>query len=138
MVVLQLSWRGSVGRMVIAARSSNAAELIANLTRISCRNHASPEIGIVEMDLDRESQTAEELSRLKPDIVFNTATLQTYWRFAELPAPIYKAITLAGVGPWTSMHLLPAYKLMRAVHASQLNITVINLGFPRRREPHTG
>ncbi|MEG9862978.1 MAG: hypothetical protein V6Z81_10915 [Parvularculales bacterium] len=135
MVVLQLSWRGSVGRMVIAARNSNAAKSIANLTRISCRNHASPEIGIVEMDLDRESRTTEVLSRLKPDIVFNTATLQAYWTFGELPAPINKAIALAGVGPWTSMHLLPVYKLMRAVHASQLNTTVINSAFPDAVNP---
>ena len=89
-----------------------------------------PDIRFVHLDVFDVDKMAELLSRLKPAIVYNSATLQSWWVITQLPPDAYKAIDEARFAPWFPMHFLPAYNLMLAVRKSGIKTHVVNAAFP--------
>jgi len=89
-----------------------------------------PDIRFVHQDVFDVDKMAELLSRLKPAIVYNSATLQSWWVITQLPPDAYKAIDEARFAPWFPMHFLPAYNLMLAVRKSGIKTHVVNAAFP--------
>ena len=108
-----------------------------NLTKFSSQNiwRKKIDLSFINIDLESEQNTAETIGSIQPDLILNTATLQTYWIFDELPQPIRAGINSAGVGPWTSLHMYPVYKLMKAIKLSDCNAFVINTAFPDAVNP---
>ncbi|MGV8920133.1 MAG: hypothetical protein ACOH2R_20405 [Pseudomonas sp.] len=87
----------------------------------------------LELDLDDIDRTAETLALIKPDMVINCASLQSWRIITELPKANYEALDQAQLGPWLPMHLAPAYNLMLALVKSGLrrkSVPVINAAFP--------
>ena len=90
----------------------------------------NPVIEFTKVDLHDIDRTAETLNRIQPDIIYNSATLQSWWVLAELPKEAYTALDRARYGPWLPMHLLLTYKLMLAVKKSGIDTMVVNAAFP--------
>lgn len=131
-----LSWAGFAGRITVGSRNAQALMERVNLSRIAAYNQGRyPQIDTLHLDLHDVDQTAETLARVRPDLVLNTASTQTYWRISTLPAPIYRKLDRPGVGPWLAMHLSPALRLMTAVRRSGLEPIVVNAAYPDAVNP---
>jgi hypothetical protein len=89
-----------------------------------------PRLAFVQIDLRDVDATAETIARLQPQLIFNCATLQTWWLRKKLPAETGDRLTEAGSGPWLSTHLALSRRLMLAVRASDFQGHVINSGIP--------
>ncbi|NER52101.1 MAG: hypothetical protein F6J92_36765, partial [Symploca sp. SIO1A3] len=70
------------------------------------------------------------ISVFKPDIIFSSVSLQSWWVITKLPKPVFESLDEAQLGPWLPMHLTLVYKLMQAVKQTGLNIKVINASYP--------
>jgi hypothetical protein len=79
------------------------------------------------MDIAR---TAELISALRPDIIFNATTLHSWWVITQLPSAAYRQIDAARGGVWTAMHLVLARRLMKAVRLAGSQAVVVNASYP--------
>jgi len=103
-------------RIRVASLLEEEGEARCNLARISALAHGfTPEIDFHRLDLNDTEQTAELVSRLNPDILISTATLQTWWLADLLPEPHSSRIKRAGFGVWLPVNLTLTLKLMRAL-----------------------
>jgi hypothetical protein len=89
-----------------------------------------PRLDFVKIDLHDIDRTAEAIDQLQSRLIFNAATLQTWWVRRNRLSP-EKAARLAdaGAGPWLPTHMALARKLMLAIQASGWQGPVINSGF---------
>jgi hypothetical protein len=117
--------------IIVGARNVEAARRRANLALFSAQQIGfDPTISIEAVDLHDIDRTAETIARVKPDIIFNAATLQSWRIITELPPDVFKALDEAQFGPWLPMHLTLMWKLMQAVRRSALATAVVNAAFP--------
>jgi hypothetical protein len=89
-----------------------------------------PDVEFIHLNALDVDQTADVLSKIKPSVIVNGMTLQSWWVITQLSVNAFKAIDEARFGPWFPMHFLPAYKLMLAVKKSGINTKVVNCAFP--------
>lgn len=91
-----------------------------------------PQIEYRKIDLLDVDRTAEFLADLRPTVIYNGTTLQSWWVVNELPkdvnAKLYR--DKCGLGPWIAMHLALSSKLMKAVKLSGIDCHVINSSYP--------
>lgn len=89
-----------------------------------------PHLDFVQLDLRDIEATAETIRRLEPSLIFNAATLQTWWvRRSHLAPQKAARLAEAGAGPWLPTHMALARKLMLAIRDSGWQGHVINSGF---------
>ncbi|MEI6628342.1 MAG: hypothetical protein WCN27_02940 [Alphaproteobacteria bacterium] len=88
------------------------------------------------VDLNNIEQTAETLKEVNPDVIFSTATLQSWRVITELPKDVFLELDQAEFGPWLPMHLVPVHKLMKAVKLSGVKSIVVNAAFPDAVNPY--
>jgi len=88
------------------------------------------EVEFVKMDIYNIEETARQIARINPDIIYSAATLQSWWVITTLPGEVFRKLDEARFGPWLPMHLTLVYKLMQAVKESGKNPIVINSSFP--------
>ncbi len=89
-----------------------------------------PNVSWAFMDLWNVEQTAETITRFRPDIIFCAATLQRTEAIYHLPASVSEQLAAAQLGPRLPLHLTLIYKLMQAVKMTRLTITVLNAVYP--------
>ena len=91
-----------------------------------------PDIRFEAVDLLDVDRTAELITKVDPAVVFNGATLQSWWVVNELPPEVNSKLyrEKCGLGPWIAMHLALASKLMEAVRASGKRPLVVNSAYP--------
>lgn len=131
-----LCWHGFRGRIVVAGRNERTLLERTNLSRIAAYNqHRYPRVTTEYLDLDDVDRSAETIAAVNPDIVFNTASVQTYWRISTLPRPAYQALAEPGLGAWLPMHLSPALRLMTAIRQADVNPIVVNAAYPDAVNP---
>jgi len=94
-----------------------------------------PNIDFVKVDLRDIGKTSETLARIKPSVIFNSTSLQSYWVVELLPKEIHKKFQKAGYGPWLPMHLTLCQKLMQAVGRSGIKTWVVNGAYPDAVNP---
>ena len=136
MVSEMLAWRNFPCQVTIAARNENSADEIVNLIKFTSENVGHTfNISSRKINLDSVEEMAEIISDIEPDLIFNTASVQSFWVVSELPDHISKALWTAGVGPWTACHAYPALQLMKAIKASGVKTTVVNAAFPDAVNP---
>jgi len=87
-----------------------------------------PRLEFVRIDLWDVDATAETIARLQPQLIFNCATLQTWWLRKKLPPEIASRLSEAGSGPWLPTHLALSRNLMLAIRASNWQGHVVNSG----------
>ncbi|MFK3795239.1 MULTISPECIES: hypothetical protein [unclassified Pseudomonas] len=117
----------------VASRHREHTLRLCNLVRLGALQQNVPaRIECWEMDLveSRIERNAETLARIKPDIILNCATLQSWRVITQLPKEAFDALDQAQLGPWLPMHLAPAYALMRAVKRACPKALVVNAAFP--------
>jgi hypothetical protein len=117
----------------VASRNLEQATQLCSLVRLGALQGDIPariqawDINLSESDIERNAHT---LTRIRPDIILNCASLQSWRRITELPKAAFDALDQAQLGPWLPMHLAPAYALMRAVKQSCPKALVVNAAFP--------
>jgi hypothetical protein len=117
--------------IIVGARDPDAARLRVNLARYAALNLGfDPQITVTDLNLMEIEATAETIDRLKPDIIFNAATLQSWWAITKLPKPAFERLDRARGGIWTPMHMVLIRRLMKAVRACDSRATVINASYP--------
>ena len=89
-----------------------------------------PEIEFPRLDLFNVEQAAETILAYRPDIIYSTATLQSWWVIDTLPPHVFEDLDQARIGPWIPMHLTLVHKLMQAVQQTDLDVSVINSSVP--------
>jgi len=89
-----------------------------------------PEIEFRRVDLYDVKGTAEVLRQVKPDVICNATTLQSWWVLHTLPEKMYQRISQAGLGLWVPMHLTLTHKLMQAIKRAGIGASVVNCSFP--------
>lgn len=96
-----------------------------------------PSIEFEHIDLLNIDRTAEQIARYNPTVIYNGASLQSWWVVNELPPEVNSRLyrDKCGLGPWISMHLALASKLMKAVKKSGTNPQVINSAYPDVTNP---
>ncbi|MFE2926833.1 saccharopine dehydrogenase NADP-binding domain-containing protein [Streptomyces goshikiensis] len=122
--------------IVLAGRDDDRLTREANTTHFGAlargvRSTVTP----LRVDLDDVDRTAEQIADQRPDIVFASASVQS-WRvlFTLAPAafaPLYEA----AYGPWLPFHLAPVVNLMQAVRASGTDAVIVNAAYPDAVHP---
>ena len=121
----------ATNRVVLAGRDTETIRRRGNLALFAATNlghHGS--VDTVHMDLNDIDATAETLARVRPDIVFMGASLQSWRVITALPPKTFEELDEAQFGPWLPMHLTLNHLLMRAVRASGVPTRVVNAAFP--------
>lgn len=144
---------GEVGGHVLEflARTSSALEIIAvdinedlgvkktnNVIFGASHQGFYPDIRFVKIDLNDTEETIDFLKNAKPDLIFNSATLQSWWVLALLPKKARSQFQKAGLGPWAPLHLTLTYKLMTAVKKSGISAHVVSAPYPDVVNPVLG
>jgi hypothetical protein len=83
-----------------------------------------------KLDLYNIDATAELINKVKPDLIYCAASLQSWWVPLLLPTHVAELSELAGIGPLTPGHLALIHKLMLAVKQSGFKTTVLNNCYP--------
>ncbi|GAA0373910.1 hypothetical protein QZH56_10495 [Streptomyces olivoreticuli] len=121
----------ATNRVVLAGRDVETARRRGNLARFTATNLGLVgEVDAVHIDLYDVDATAETLARVRPDIIFMGASLQSWRVITGLPKETFEELDEAQFGPWLPMHLTLNHLLMRAVRASGTGAKVVNAAFP--------
>jgi hypothetical protein len=122
----------------VASRDLEKVTRLCNLVRLAALQldvHAQIhcwKMDLVESDIERNAET---LTRIRPDIILNCASLQSWRVITQLPKAAFEMLDQAQLGPWLPMHLAPAYALMRAVKHACPKTLVVNAAFPDAVNP---
>ena len=118
-------------KILVAGRNQQYLHQRTNLSALSAIQLGFyPDVNYTELDVQNIEQTAHTISVFKPDIIFSSVSLQSWWVITKLPKPVFESLDEAQLGPWLPMHLTLVYKLMQAVKQTGLNIKVINASYP--------
>lgn len=117
--------------IVVAGRSEAYLNQRKNLALFcAAQQNIFPNVSHRVIDLTNIDQTAATLKEINPDIIFSTATLQSWRIITTLPKDVFLALDQAEFGPWLPMHLVPVHQLMQAVKNSGIKAIVVNAAFP--------
>jgi hypothetical protein len=117
--------------LTVSARRAEALSQRVNLSITSalCLGF-DPRIEAVACDVTHTDACAALIDRVRPDMIVNATSLQTFWEIGLLPTEAYRHLERARIGPWLPNHLATARALMRAVRASASPALVVNASFP--------
>ena len=115
----------------VGARNPEKAQQRVNLARYTSMNlgRATP-VDVLPINLMNIEETAEQIVRLKPDIIFNATTLHSWWVITKLPVEAFRRLDEARGGIWTPMHQVLIRRLMKAVRLANSPATVVNASYP--------
>jgi hypothetical protein len=119
--------------LYLAGRDLENLTRSCNMLRVGCLQLGKTcTIYPVVMDLAEGNveDNSATLSRIRPDIIFNGASLRSWRSIVQLSNDNAHAFEYAGFGPWLPMQLAPAYELMRAVKHSGVRLLTVNAAFP--------
>ncbi len=135
-VLYILSHRTGYDRIVLCARDVERATRLVNTLRQHAVNIGHDiDIAACHLDLDEADQSCETLRNLAPDVIFNTASMQSWWVVTRLPEGLREQVALTRFGPWLPLHLSPTIKLMQILAAAEIDPTVVNAAFPDAVHP---
>ncbi len=141
---------GEVGGHILEflARTSGIKKIIAldineknALAKLACVRYGAmfegyyPEMELVVGDVFDVDNTSRILRKIKPDLIINTASLQSWWVITELHPSTFKRLHEARLGPWLPMHLAPTMNVMKAVKNSGVSTKVVSIPFPDAVNP---
>lgn len=122
--------------ITVAARNRERVTKRVNLAIAVAMNLGlRPQISSCDADLSDIERTADLLYTLKPEIIVNATSLQTFWLISTLPNEQYRLLDEARIGPWLPNHLALCYKLMLAIQMANVHARVVNASFPDAVNP---
>lgn len=89
-----------------------------------------PDVSCTYLDVWNIDQTADTISRFRPNIIFCAVTVQPWMIINTLPSAMFARLYQAMAGPWLPWSLVLVHKLMQAVNQTGLAIKVINASYP--------
>ncbi|WFR97818.1 hypothetical protein [Rhizobium tumorigenes] len=117
--------------IAVGARNGDKALHRVNLARYTAMNLGfSPPVEIYPIDLMNIEATAERLSQIRPDIIFNAATMHSWWVITKLPPDAFRRLDEGRGGIWTPMHQVLIRRLMKAVRLADSKAVVVNASYP--------
>ncbi|MEA9979486.1 MULTISPECIES: hypothetical protein [unclassified Pseudomonas] len=117
--------------LYVASRNLEKTTRLCNLVQLTTLQlEVMSSITAVEADLNDIYKVADVLTRIRPDVIVNCASLHSRQTIDELPRCYGYELGLSQPGPWLPMHLAPAYDLMRAVKLSGSRAITVNAAFP--------
>lgn len=123
-------------RIALAARDADQVRHRANLAITVALNLGfAPMVDAYATDVFDLARTADLIDTVRPDLIVNATSVQTFWRISLLPRPLYQTLDRARIGPWLPNHLATALAVMRAVRASGTAAPVVNASFPDAVNP---
>lgn len=118
----------------VAGRDIEKITRSCNFLRLGCLQMGGGTCTVYPVAMDLAEGNIEEnagiIHRIRPDVIFNSASLQSWRVITQLSSVHYQALDRARFGPWLPMHLAPAYELMRAIKHSGLKVFTVNAAFP--------
>jgi hypothetical protein len=126
-----LACEDRIGRIVVGSRNVERGQARCNLARLSAmaQGHA-PSISFVPLDLNNQEQVAQVVRREAPDLIFHTATMQTWWLPDLLPPEQKARIKSARYGVWLPVHLTLTMKLMQALRVANYQGFTLTAPYP--------
>jgi hypothetical protein len=104
---------------------------VADAAAVASYAEGGTRIAPIVVDMRNGDQLAAALARIRPDVVVNTATLQSWWVITQLPEAVWRRLEeRARFGPWLPMHLTLALKLMQSLRTAGVSAAVVNVAFP--------
>lgn len=88
-----------------------------------------PQIQFVSINLFNIEKTSDVLEEVRPNVLVNATTMQSWWMYHTLPDDVFKRLHEAGMGPQTPLHLTLTYKLMQAIKKSGISTKVVNCSY---------
>lgn len=130
--VLELLARNEgVGSIVAADKDEERGVPRVNVAELGAAHQGFyPDLSFRKVDLFDPPQVEALLRETKPDLIFQSATLQSWWVIGQLPRETYLEFLTAGLGPWVPMHFVLANRLMQAHAAVRCSAPVVNASFP--------
>jgi hypothetical protein len=126
-----LTQQDDIGKIYLAGSNLEVSIKLKNLNILTAAHIGKyPEIECVFIDINNIEQTAEILQKIKPDIIFNSASIQSWKIITSLPKEVFLELDQAQFGPWLPMHLTLLHKLMQAVKISGIDGKLVNAAFP--------
>lgn len=123
-------------RITVGVRDVEKGQIRARLSQLVASNLGYDQtIEVVGIDVADTDRVAELIASVRPDVVFNATTLQSWWIVPSLPADLKRQLEVACVGPWLPMHLSLSLSLMRAVRSSGIAPLVVNGSYPDAVNP---
>lgn len=120
----------------VGSRNIEKTIRLCNLVKLSfLHKNIVVNITPLKIDINKHSDTAECLSKLKPDVIVNCASIQSWRKITELPKNIFNDLDKAQLGPWLPMHLAPAFHLMSSVKQGNINPICVNTAYPDAVNP---
>jgi hypothetical protein len=120
-----------VRRIIVASRTTEAGIARVNLARVTAiASGADPDITFVPVDLTDRDRTAEVIASARPDIVYSTATMQSWLVPERLSPGLRTPLASIGYGMWLPVHLALTRRLMMAVRAADFRGPVVAAAFP--------
>jgi hypothetical protein len=93
-----------------------------------------PRIRHQRMDLNDIDGTANLLREIRPTVILNQTTLQSWWMLHQIPehvrSRIYDTYPGSGTGSWAPTNLALTYKLMQAIDLAGIETHVANGAHP--------
>lgn len=115
-VLEMLAREEGLGQIIVGSRNERRGMARCNLARLGATAQGyAPDIRFIPLDLNDKEAVAETVRREAPDVIFSTATMQTWWLPDLLPPEQAEIIKGAGFGVWLSVHLTLTLKLMEAL-----------------------
>ena len=135
-VLYILSHGSRYGRIVVAARDADRVMRQANMLQQHALNLGyHVHLDAIEFNLEKLDECTAAIGRVAADVIFNTASMQSWWVVTKLPEEYRRKVSNARFGPWLPVHLSPTARLMEAVRASGSDATVVNAAFPDAVNP---
>ncbi len=120
-----------VGRIVATARDARRGGMTCNRVTLGAMAQGrTPRVEFAQLDLDDPAAVVETVRRERPDIIYTSVTMQTWWLPSRLPRPRAEAIARAGFGVWLPVHLALTRTLMELLRQADYAGHVITAPFP--------
>jgi hypothetical protein len=121
----------SIERIVATARDPARGRAACNTATLGAMAQGCrPVIEFEPLDVRDVPTVARVVERIRPDIIFTSVTLQSWWRPYRLPAARREPLLRAGFGVWLPVHLALTIDLMRALRGTGWRGHVLTAPFP--------
>jgi len=131
-VVLELLAREEgIARIVVCSRNQTRGVSRCNLARLGAIAQGyTPSIRFIPLDLNDCDAVVRTVRREAPDIIFSSATMQTWWLTDLLPPEQASILKKARFGLWVPIHLTLTLKLMEALRDADYWGITLTAPFP--------
>ena len=120
-----------LGRIVCCDLNKEQGIQRCNLARLSALAQGyTPSLSFASLDINDREAVSEIVTKEKPEIILNAASMLTWWLPDLLPSEQAALIKSAGFGVWLPVHMTLTLKLMEALHEIDYKGITLTAPFP--------